>query len=94
LNSAWAERYGGNFGLVEKLIDASLRYARRKRHLQHAYVGILLLISSAGIIYAIGTNRLKLELLADLYLRRTVLSLERETSAPSARSLPGVQQMS
>ena len=78
LNSAWAERYGGNFGLAKSLIDASRQSARRGRQRQAAFVGILLIISIAGVAYAAATNRVRLQLLADLYLRRTVLSLDTE----------------
>jgi formylglycine-generating enzyme required for sulfatase activity len=78
LNAAWAERYGGNFGLARALIDASRQSARRRRQLQAAFIGMLLIISIAGIGYAAATNRVRLQLLADLYLRRTVLSLDAE----------------
>ncbi len=78
LNSAWAERYGGNFGLARALIDASRQSARRGRQLQAAFIGMLLIISIAGVGYAAATNRVRLQLLADLYLRRTVLSLDTE----------------
>src|SRR5262249_9142721 len=33
LNGLWAERYGGNFGLVEELMDSSRRNARWTRQL-------------------------------------------------------------
>ena len=78
LNVAWAERYGGNFDLARALIDASRQSARRRRQLQAAFIGMLLIISIAGVGYAAATNRVRLQLLADLYLRRTVLSLDTE----------------
>ncbi|MGD0148368.1 MAG: formylglycine-generating enzyme family protein [Xanthobacteraceae bacterium] len=78
LNSAWADRYDGNFPLVKDLIDASRRSARRKRQLQAAFIGILLLISCAGTAYAVKTNQTRLELLADLYVRGAVLSHDKE----------------
>ena len=78
LNSAWADRYDGNFPLVKDLIDASRRSARRKRQLQAAFIGVLLLISCAGTAYAVMTNQTRLELLADLYVRRAVLSHDKE----------------
>jgi formylglycine-generating enzyme required for sulfatase activity len=78
LNGAWAERYGGNFVLARALIDASRQSARRRRQLQAAFIGMLLIISIAGVAYAAATNRVRLQLLADLYLRRTVLSLDTE----------------
>jgi formylglycine-generating enzyme required for sulfatase activity/energy-coupling factor transporter ATP-binding protein EcfA2 len=78
LNSAWAERYGGNFGLVENLIDASRRNSRRKRQQNYGLIGTLLLISGLGIAYAIATNRARLRLLADLYVRGMVLSANSE----------------
>jgi formylglycine-generating enzyme required for sulfatase activity len=84
LNGAWAERYGGEFGLARALIDASRRNARRKRQLQGAFIGLLLLISGAGIAYAVATNRVRLELLADLYVRHSVLSAESERALTPA----------
>jgi formylglycine-generating enzyme required for sulfatase activity len=78
LNVTWAERYGGNFSLVRALVDASRHAARRKRQLQAALIGLLLVISCAGIAYAVETNRVHLELLADLYVRRSVLSVDAE----------------
>jgi formylglycine-generating enzyme required for sulfatase activity len=78
LNGAWTERYGGNFNLARALIDASRQSARRRRQLRGALIGMLLVISFAGVAYAVATNRVRLQLLADLYLRRTVLSLETE----------------
>jgi formylglycine-generating enzyme required for sulfatase activity len=78
LNGPWAERYGGNFRLVGELINASRHSARRKDRLRQALIVMLLTISCAGVAYAIWTNYLRLELLADLYLRRTVLALEKE----------------
>jgi formylglycine-generating enzyme required for sulfatase activity len=73
LNSAWAERYGGTFELVENLIAASRRNSRRKRQQRYALIGALLIISFVGVGYAIATNGVRLQLWADLYLRRTVL---------------------
>jgi formylglycine-generating enzyme required for sulfatase activity len=84
LNGPWAERYGGNFKLVGDLIDASRHSAWRRRQLQRAFIGLLLLISCAGAAYAIATNQVRLELLADLYLRRTVLALEKERALKPA----------
>jgi formylglycine-generating enzyme required for sulfatase activity len=84
LNGSWAERYGGNFSLAKALIDASRQSARRKRQLQGALIGMLLVISFAGVAYAAATNRVRLQLLADLYLRRTVLSLETESALKPA----------
>jgi formylglycine-generating enzyme required for sulfatase activity len=78
LNGAWAERYGGNFALVGELMSTSRRSARRKRLIQQTAVGMLLLTSFAGVAYAVETNRVRLELLADIYLRHTILSLENE----------------
>jgi formylglycine-generating enzyme required for sulfatase activity len=84
LNGAWAERYGGEFDLAGALIDASRRNARRKRQLQGAFIGLLLLISGAGIAYAGATNRTRLELLADLYVRHSVLSADNERALKPA----------
>ena len=56
LNARWAERYGGNFGLVEKLLAASRHNARRQRLLQYAFIGLLLCISGAGVAYASWSN--------------------------------------
>jgi formylglycine-generating enzyme required for sulfatase activity len=78
LNSAWADRYGGNFRLARALIDASRQSARRRRLIQAAFIVMLLIISVAGVSYAAATNRVRLQLLTDLYLRRTVLSLDTE----------------
>jgi len=78
VNAAWAERYGGNFNLVSELIDASQRSAQRKRHLRQALIAMLLLISSAGVAYAAWTNQVRLQMLADLYVRGTVLSTGKE----------------
>jgi formylglycine-generating enzyme required for sulfatase activity len=78
LNGSWADRYGGNFGLVEKLLAASRHNAHRQRLLQYAFIGLLLCISAAGIAYACWTDRSSLQLWADLYLRRPVLSLAQE----------------
>jgi formylglycine-generating enzyme required for sulfatase activity len=47
-------------------------------------IGVLLLISGAGVAYAVATNRVRLELLADLYVRRTVLSLDKEAALKAA----------
>ena len=85
LNSAWAERYGGNFALVRTLLEASRNSARRRRQLQDAMIGVLLLISCAGVAYAAVTNRVRLEMLADLYVRRSVLSVD-----PRTRSKPAI----
>jgi formylglycine-generating enzyme required for sulfatase activity len=78
LNGAWAVRHGGNFALVSALIDASRRSARRKRQLQVAFIVMLLFISCAGGAYAFLNNRTRLEMLADLYVRRAVLAPEKE----------------
>ena len=78
LNRQWAERYGGNFGLVDDLLAASRRNAWRQQQLRYAFVGLLLLISGAGIAYAGWTNHSRLQLWADLYLRRPVLSFAQE----------------
>jgi formylglycine-generating enzyme required for sulfatase activity len=78
VNGAWAERYGGNFGLVEKLLVASRRSAGRQRLLQYAFIGLLLCISCAGVAYASWNNRTRLQMLADIYLWHTVQSTEQE----------------
>ena len=78
LNSSWAERYGGGFALVEKLIAASRRYSRRRRLQRHALIATLLLISFGGVAYAVATNLVRLELWTDLYLRGTILSAAAE----------------
>jgi formylglycine-generating enzyme required for sulfatase activity len=78
LNSSLAERYGGGMALVEQLLAASHRYSRRIRHQRYALIGTLLLISGAGIAYAIATNLVRLQLWTDLYVRRTVLPIEAE----------------
>lgn len=78
LTATWAARYGGNFGLVERLLLASRRKARYQRQLYYAFVGLLLFTSGAGIAYASWTNRLRMQMWTDLYLRRTVLSLAEE----------------
>ena len=78
LTATWAARYGGNFGLVERLLLVSRRKARHQRQLQYAFVGLLLFTSGAGIAYASWTNRLRMQMWADLYVRRTVLSLAEE----------------
>ena len=41
-------------------------------------MGLLLLISVAGVVYAALTNRVRLQMLADLYLRRMILSANAE----------------
>jgi hypothetical protein len=69
-NGGWAERYGNSFSLVENLMLASRRNAVRKRLIQHAFVGVLLVISCAGVLYAVLVNRDRLEL--------SVLSAENE----------------
>ena len=84
LNSMWAERHGGNFGLTSALIDASRKSARRKRQLQAAFIVFLLITSSSGIAYAAFTNRVRLQMLADLYVRRTVLTSEAEHALKKA----------
>jgi formylglycine-generating enzyme required for sulfatase activity len=78
LNSTWAERHGGNFAPVRALLDASRTSARRRRQLQAAMIGVLFLISCAGVAYAAITNLVRLEMLADLYVRHTVLSADAE----------------
>jgi formylglycine-generating enzyme required for sulfatase activity/energy-coupling factor transporter ATP-binding protein EcfA2 len=78
LNSSWAERYGGGFALVEKLIAASRRYSRRRQVQRHALIGMLLLISGGGIAYAVATNLVRLQLMTDLYVRGMVLSAAAE----------------
>jgi formylglycine-generating enzyme required for sulfatase activity len=78
LNGAWAERYGGGFGQVERLIAASRDNSRRKRLQHYALIGTLLVISCVGIAYAVVTNRLRLQLLTDLYVRAMVLSTKSE----------------
>jgi formylglycine-generating enzyme required for sulfatase activity len=78
LNSIWAKRHGGNFALTRALIDASRASARRKRQLRALTMGLLFAISCAGIAYAAATNRVRLEMLADIYLRRTRLSADAE----------------
>jgi formylglycine-generating enzyme required for sulfatase activity len=78
LNRHWAERYGGNYGLVDDLLAASRRNAWRQQQLRYAFVGLLLLISIAGIAYAGWTNQSRLQVWADLHLRRPVLSLAQE----------------
>jgi formylglycine-generating enzyme required for sulfatase activity len=50
----------------------------RARRLHALIIGMLLLISGAGVAYWSWTNRLLLQLWTDLYLRQTVLSLGRE----------------
>jgi formylglycine-generating enzyme required for sulfatase activity len=78
VNAAWAARYGGNFQLVEKLIDASRSNARRTRQLQYGYIAVSLLIGCAGAAYWIWNNQVRLEMLADIYLRGMVLSAQQE----------------
>jgi formylglycine-generating enzyme required for sulfatase activity len=78
LNSAWAERYGGGFAQVERLIAASRDNSRRKRLQHYAFIGTLLVISCVGVAYAVATNRVRLQLLNDLYVRGTVLSIDSE----------------
>lgn len=41
VNATWAERYGGNFALVEKLIAASRRNARREQRIEGALYVLL-----------------------------------------------------
>ncbi len=84
LNGTWAERYGGSFSLAKALIDASRQSARRKRQLRGLLIGVLLVTSVAGVAYAAATNRVRLEMLSDLYLRRTVLSFEKEQALKPA----------
>jgi formylglycine-generating enzyme required for sulfatase activity/energy-coupling factor transporter ATP-binding protein EcfA2 len=84
LNSTWADRYGGDFALTRALIDASRKSARRKRQLQAAFIGLLLITSCAGTAYAALTNRVRLQMLADLYVRRTVLSADKEQALKPA----------
>ena len=93
-DSAWAERYGGNFGLARALIDASRQSARSDGH-SGGNVGLRLIISVAGVSYAAATNRVRLQLLADLDLRRTVLSLERSVRSKrssNSRNAPDVRR--
>jgi len=78
VNESWAERYGGNFALVEMLLAASRRYAGRQRLLQYAFIGLLLCISGAGVAYASWNNRTLLQLWADVYVRHSVLSSAQE----------------
>jgi formylglycine-generating enzyme required for sulfatase activity len=78
LNTAWAERYGGGFALVEKLIAASRRYSRRRKLQRQALIVTLLLISCGGVAYAIATNLVRLQLWTDLYVRGMVLSAAAE----------------
>jgi formylglycine-generating enzyme required for sulfatase activity len=78
VSAAWATRYGGNFPLVEKLIDASRSNARRKRQLQYGSIALSLLIGCAGAAYWARNNQVRLEMLADIYLRRTGLSPQQE----------------
>jgi formylglycine-generating enzyme required for sulfatase activity len=76
LNAHWATRYGDRFELAQKLIDSSRSNFRRKRIMQYAFIAVLLVTSFAGIAYTNETNRLRVELITDLYVRRTVLSIE------------------
>ncbi len=78
VNGAWAERYGGSFALVEKLLAASRRSAGRQRLFRYAFIGLLLCISGAGAGYAGWNNRVRLQLWSDIYLKHTVLSDARE----------------
>jgi len=80
LNETWAERHGGNFKPARELIEASRTAARRRRQRQAAMIGVLFLISCAGVAYAAITNRIRLEMFADLYVRRTILSADAEKS--------------
>jgi hypothetical protein len=52
VNATWAERYGGNFAMVEKLLAASRGNAARQRLVLYAFVGLLLCLSGAGVAYA------------------------------------------
>src|SRR5262249_45322839 len=61
VNAAWAARYGGNFPLVERLIDASRSNARRKRQLQYGSIAVSLLIGCAGAAYWVWDNQVRLE---------------------------------
>jgi formylglycine-generating enzyme required for sulfatase activity/energy-coupling factor transporter ATP-binding protein EcfA2 len=78
VNAPWAERYGGNFSRVEKLMSASRRSAAWKRRRQYALIGVLSLIGLIGIAYALWKNQARLDVLADIYFRRTVLSTDQE----------------
>jgi formylglycine-generating enzyme required for sulfatase activity len=78
LNATWSERHGGNFAAARALIDASRTSARRRRQLQAGMIGILFLISCAGVAYAAITNRIRLEIFTDLYIWHTVLSADAE----------------
>jgi formylglycine-generating enzyme required for sulfatase activity len=84
LNSNWADRYGGSYALTRALIDASRKNALRSRILRAALIVVLLITSCAGIAYAAATNRVRLQMLADLYVRRMVLSTDRERGLKTA----------
>jgi formylglycine-generating enzyme required for sulfatase activity len=84
LNPQWAERYGGNFALVDNLLAASRRSAGRQRLLQYAFIGLLLCISAAGVAYAGWNNRMRLQLWSDVYLKHTVLSSAQEKALKPA----------
>jgi formylglycine-generating enzyme required for sulfatase activity len=84
LNAAWAERYGGNFALVDRLLVASRHNAFRQQLLQYAFIGLLLCISAAGAAYAGWNNRTRLQLWSDIYLKRMVLSSAQERALKPA----------
>jgi formylglycine-generating enzyme required for sulfatase activity len=84
LNPQWAERYGGNFGLVDRLLVASRHNARRQRLLQYAFISLLLCISAAGAGYAGWSNWVRLQLWSDVHLGHTVLSSSQERALKPA----------
>ncbi|HEX4410155.1 MAG TPA: formylglycine-generating enzyme family protein [Xanthobacteraceae bacterium] len=92
LNSTWAERYGGNFALTRALIDASHKSARRRRLSRAALIVVLLITSCSGVAYAAATNRVRLQMLADLYVRRMVLSPDREKALKPAEEFQDCTQ--
>ena len=63
---------------MEKLVVASRANSERRRYIQYGLVAISLLIGTAGAAYGIWVSQLRLQMLADIYLLRKVLSSERE----------------
>ena len=78
VNAAWAQRYGDSFPLVKKLVDASRRHSGYVRQLQAVAVIVSLLVGFAGATYWASRNQVRLQMLADLYLWRTILSTQSE----------------
>jgi formylglycine-generating enzyme required for sulfatase activity len=77
-NSAWSERYGGKFSLVKALLAASHDNLVWKRNVNYGLIGLLVFVSIAALSYVGYLNLERLELWADIYVKRSVLAPEKE----------------